>query len=103
TSAGEAVAIKSDTKCNVLGRATWILEDRYVAGLYAADILICQSACLANSSCLSYSYRDGTPDDENCIFYSGLVDYRNSFVIKDPLSNTRFSAKFPQDGSDFCY
>jgi hypothetical protein len=104
--AEDAIATKATVaNCNYQGYASEIMNSNYYLGAaHSATVLGCQSECWSMDACETYSFQStNTTGLQNCHFYSGIFDNRNLFVISDPESPTYFSAKYPDDGSSYCY
>ena len=104
--AEDAIATKiAVPNCNYQGYASEIMNSNYYLGAaHSATVLGCQSECWSMDACETYSFQStNTTSLQNCHFYSGIFDNRNLFVISDPESPTYFSAKYPDDGSSYCY
>ena len=80
------------TNCNVQGTAAGMTIRNKPAT--ANSVLDCQTLCFSDSPCETYSY---DPTTKICTGYMSQLD------VSSGKSGVFFSAKYPGDGSNYCY
>ena len=121
TTTSASAALKSGIPdCGIRGTATYALLAQILDSTHASNVLACQSSCEGRSRCESWSWyppavsttssssssspsEDNPGTEANCVYYTTYITNAETYIDVDSQSETVFSDKYPEDGSNFCY